>query len=123
MVSKATRHDGREIQNLLGRFSKKYFGLMDIEPSFEIKDQFVYVVSACEFLKVGVSNNVEARVASLQTASPFQLCVLRVYRGGYRLESLIHELLKDNCVRGEWFRVDVECIDMIVSKNGYERIS
>lgn len=54
-------------------------------------------------LKVGVSQDVAARIASLQTASPYELRFLGLIGRDATDESKHHEALRSEHVRGEWF--------------------
>jgi hypothetical protein len=66
----------------------------------------VYVVRAegTNAVKVGFSKDVKARVAALQTASPFLLVLLGYYIGFEEShERAVHALMPSRRARGEWF--------------------
>ena len=66
----------------------------------------VYFIQAGENgpVKVGYAVCVESRLATLQTAHPQKLIVLRVMeRAGIHEEKRLHKLYKKRKIRGEWF--------------------
>ncbi len=65
----------------------------------------VYVIQAGDdgAFKIGVSNDVAARVATLQTASPHELRFLGLIGADATDEAAHHEALQTQRVRGEWF--------------------
>ena len=59
-------------------------------------------------IKIGVSNNVNNRLDSLQTGNPRKLTLMasikcRSINDAYRLEKKLHKKFKPHRVRGEWF--------------------
>lgn len=54
--------------------------------------------------KIGVAWNVRSRLSALQSACPERLLLICRVPGGELAEAYFHEVLKDECVRGEWFR-------------------
>ena len=83
---------------------------------------FVYAIQmSCSigFIKIGISNDVKRRLASMQTSNPYSLKVIRQW-GPFdsiyakRLEQRLHLAFEEVCSRGEWFGVDVEDISMHV---------
>lgn len=70
----------------------------------------IYVVQSGEGprrpFKVGHSDNVEQRVAQLQTANPDELFLLAQFPGGIAQEARLHEVLEPLLLRGEWYRGD-----------------
>jgi hypothetical protein len=70
-------------------------------------------------VKVGYSNNIEERIARLQTAQQVDLSADMLYRtSDYRkLEAALHTLLKQKGkhLRGEWFEIEVgeDCFALI----------
>lgn len=77
-------------------------------------DVFVYVIALRDGqeikgpIKVGISSNPRARVASLQTACPFDLVLVREFRFPNReialqFEDAFHTTQAKHRTRGEWF--------------------
>lgn len=82
----------------------------------------IYAIRCGDTVKIGISWDVQKRLAGLQTSSPFALELL-----GYTdnvnasLERLIHERLKVHRLKGEWFRLTPEVqeiVDLIVAGDG-----
>ena len=71
---------------------------------------YVYAITDGEFTKVGRSIDPERRLRQLQTASPRELRLEWTAPESDCHESLLHDRLADDRVRGEWFRVDVEAV-------------
>ena len=67
--------------------------------------QFLYLIKCQQFVKIGVANHVESRLAQLSTGNPFPLEVLAVY--GFDdaeiAERAIHQRFANSRKRGEWF--------------------
>jgi hypothetical protein len=66
----------------------------------------LYVVSCGELLKIGVTNDIDKRIKSLQTGNPFPI-VLEYIEERYKphkAETFLHRSFQDRCVSGEWFR-------------------
>lgn len=68
----------------------------------------VYCVECEGFYKIGVTSyGIRKRLQSIQTGNPFEVKILWVARtndiGKY--ERIIHNQLKDNHVRGEWYDI------------------
>ncbi len=76
-------------------------------------DWFVYIIQSGDRpkspIKIGVSSNVDKRVAELQTGNPYPLKVLasitcRSKSDAYGLENFIHKKLRKHRMKGEWFK-------------------
>lgn len=81
---------------------------------------WVYFVQAGEDgpIKVGYSNHVEGRLASLQTAHHAPLRVLLKVPGGLALEAALHAALAPHRLRGEWFRPAPEVLRLAAEMGG-----
>lgn len=79
----------------------------------------VYFVQmmACEEhggpIKIGIAQDVERRIANLQSCSPYRLKLVLEIGGGESRESLLHRQFEDLRMRGEWFRAEQALIDFI----------
>lgn len=71
---------------------------------------FVYFITARDqgICKIGYARNVEARRASLQTASPVKLTVEAVVPGARELEREFHDRFAASRLSGEWFTITDE---------------
>lgn len=76
----------------------------------------VYVigrVGGSNFSKIGISDNPENRLKSLQTGSPHRLFLafqleMRCRADAIEVESLAHELMDSARMNGEWFAISPE---------------
>lgn len=66
---------------------------------------YVYFIQSGEggAVKIGKANNPHMRLGHLQVGNPTELRFLAVTRGGEKLERLLHHVLYDDRIRGEWF--------------------
>lgn len=80
-----------------------------------MSDTFVYVIGSRykddAILKIGVSNDPEKRLKTLQTSNPFKLRLLLLSKrfnkaDAFKAEKMLHELMKDYRLNGEWFSFD-----------------
>jgi len=74
----------------------------------------VYFVQAAPGpIKIGVARVVSARVAELQTASPYALRVLLVIPGDQTLEHAFHSAVHHARMRSEWFHPAPELLKLV----------
>jgi len=82
-------------------------------------------------IKIGYTNkDVKERLSQLQTACPYELKLLWVTDGDQEDEQKMHESLKHENIRGEWFRPGKDVLaavrdsdnEYIVEMNNYENI-
>lgn len=69
-------------------------------------------------IKIGVTSNVKARVASLQTAHPEPLKVRLVVSGTQETERRFHRKFAALRMNGEWFRADPPLMRFIIAREG-----
>jgi hypothetical protein len=81
-------------------------------PAEPMTGSFLYVIRGDhQMVKIGVSTNPNARLASLRTASafPIDFSYIAVTPGiGFDIEAGAHEMLKSHRCSGEWFDVAPE---------------
>ena len=78
-------------------FNTKVYVILQELPSY-IKDDVI--------VKIGISNDVESRLKSLQTGSAYKLHLVDTFEAGVEAlkhESFIHDLYNDYRKMGEWF--------------------
>ena len=73
----------------------------------------VYFITDGRFTKIGKANDVLRRLKELQTATPYELEILRIFkcsneREAYNLEQFFHTSFQDKRVKGEWFEIPIE---------------
>ena len=95
---------------------------------------YLYLISAIPDgpIKVGVSNDVKRRMASLQASFPFKLLLIKKWNifgeSLFKVESIAHYKLSEHRVQGEWFNcssdVAINLIeDIIKNTNGGKDVS
>lgn len=81
-------------------------------PVSPASQDYVYVIAGEHGLtKVGVSNDPAARLATLQTGSPFRLRLVHMAAAGnyaYQIEQEAHSILENRRQNLEWFNVSPE---------------
>jgi len=77
----------------------------------------VYFITARELgtCKIGITNDVAARRASLQTASPAKLTVEATLQGSRKLEQEFHARFAKDRLNGEWFKITPE-LDAVIAE-------
>lgn len=67
--------------------------------------QYLYLIKCQQFYKIGITNDVESRLAQLSTGNPFELEVLAVYgfANAQAVENTMHQRFANTQQRGEWF--------------------
>lgn len=76
-------------------------------------DGYIYIVMQKGFegvFKIGVSSNPKRRVWDLDSANPFgvELIYKAYFKNVYNLEECIHDSFKENLLRKEWFKLNIE---------------
>ena len=104
------RTQWRETHPSTGWVNGVYAPLDDEEPwsmamPFESGASFVYFIHAPEVgrVKIGVTTDIEGRMASMQTGSPVRLRLVKLIRGDRNLEQRLHHLFDAKRIEGEWF--------------------
>ncbi|RLI72248.1 MAG: hypothetical protein DRP02_02220 [Candidatus Gerdarchaeota archaeon] len=66
----------------------------------------LYLIQCGEFVKIGVTDNLQKRIKTFQTGNPFPLKVLyaRDFHNAKRIERNLHRKYKKHRHRLEWFR-------------------
>ena len=79
----------------------------------------VYFIGGVDgFVKIGWSNNILQRMATLQTACPVKLRILAICLGGCRDEHAYHHRFRRLRAEGEWFRLGPAIEREIARLNG-----
>lgn len=121
-IIKRAKRDGWE-RDLSHRRAHRPEPVRLLEMDEMSKAGFVYVIymedSAKErFYKIGMASSFTARFGAHQCASPFNLCVACAYFvGNMRAEeSYLHAEFADNRIRGEWFRLSGDDLELIAKR-------
>ncbi len=65
-------------------------------------------------IKIGVSSCIGQRLADLQVSNPDKLSCLLTISGGTNVELMLHSVLRESRIRGEWFRRSIE-LDVFIA--------
>ena len=90
--------------------------LLDFEDIENEKEDYLYIVKSNGNFKIGYTKNIKSRMNDYKIH--FGLVeIVYVYKSFncYDLESVIHNLVKDKNIRGEWFDLDDSDILNIIS--------
>lgn len=92
--------------------------ILTLRADADSKRQGVYFVQQGEDgpIKIGFSDDVEHRLATLQTGSPYPLRLLLVIPGSQSKEASFHSKFADARLSGEWFRPVPELLSFIRGK-------
>lgn len=77
----------------------------------------VYLIQCNDLYKIGFSNQPKKRLEMLQIGSPYELRLIwedKVYNY-MQIEEGLHKKFENKRVRGEWFKLDKEDVDYILS--------
>ena len=70
---------------------------------------FLYFVKCNKYVKIGITNDVEKRIKTLQTGNAENLELIRLIEipdeDAYKIENAIHNRLKEYRVKNEWFEL------------------
>jgi predicted GIY-YIG superfamily endonuclease len=88
------------------------------KPQSDIKGGILYVIENLDrpgLYKIGITKDLNKRIAHLRTGTPDRLEVYHVIRTEYyaELERYLHRTLKAKNKRGEWFWLDDNDLDVI----------
>lgn len=71
-----------------------------------MKSTHLYVIRCGDYVKIGVTNDVDKRLKQLQTGNPSQL-VLEYVEARYKpekAEKWLHQVFQHKRINGEWFK-------------------
>lgn len=76
---------------------------------------FIYILQAGPYFKIGIAQNVDARIKQLATLPPFDLVLVHTIETEdmYSLESGLHSRFEAKRKNGEWFELDEEDVEWI----------
>lgn len=98
------------------RISKEHSRAMAINITKINKEKFpdgyLYVLQfgKNEIFKFGVSNNPDRRIKDIDSCSPVPIIEIGRYyfKNVYEMEEMVHDNVKYNLIRREWFKMSVE---------------
>lgn len=96
-------------------------GLISFEIYNTSKAGYVYLIRAegSDSIKIGRTTNIDDRLASLETSSPFSLTLVhhKWVENSYQLEAMLHSEFSERRIKREWFSLSDEEV-----KRAYEII-
>lgn len=81
---------------------------------------YFIICSITGLVKIGRADNIGQRLSTLQISSPGTLSILGFFRAPSSFENFLHCLFSRSHVRGEWFKLSDDLLDLIedgVDKN------
>lgn len=127
--------DKLNVGNLESWVRSLEYQILDITPEREHKGGWVYFIQCGEYVKIGLSADVDARLKALQTSTPYPLALIKKFAvpDPAQAEARLHVYFEDRRHAGEWFAltpdeisevmdldsIDLEHIDQLVK---YKRI-
>lgn len=82
-------------------------------------DSYLYLlhIEELNLVKIGVSKNPHRRIKDIRSSLPFDTTILKIYKceDAYKLEEKIHNMLKSFYVKHEWFILNRQNIDNLIT--------
>ncbi len=74
---------------------------------------WVYLIHCQHYYKIGIANDVEARMIQLATGNPFEITLVSCYefKNASVVETSIHQRFSGSRKRGEWFELSEKDVD------------
>lgn len=80
---------------------------------------YLYLVESAGHVKIGITNDVNKRLSSIRTSTPFGVSLIQSWDLGeemvYKVEQHLHSLYSEYSVRLEWFKLSSAQIDEIIA--------
>ena len=76
-------------------------------------EQLVYFIEGANKIKIGIAEDPETRLETLQASSPVQLRILATCNGGIKREKELHKQFAHLRLHGEWFEGAAELTSYI----------
>lgn len=78
--------------------------------------EYLYLIQCNQYVKIGISNDVEYRLMHLQIGNPYPLALLEKFEfaNAFVVEGILHKRFAHAWVRGEWFQLtEVEIKELV----------
>ena len=70
----------------------------------------VYLLQCNEFVKIGRTGNMIARLQNYKSSNPMQMYIIGLISGGAKEEKALQKMFDHLWVKGEWFKYDQEIV-------------
>ena len=69
---------------------------------------YIYIIKCNEFYKIGIANDLDSRISSLQTGNPYilEIYFAKKHRLAEQLEKYLHNHFIKKQISGEWFKLN-----------------
>lgn len=121
------RHGGAGLNKLSIWLRKdmfqKWVHIIEIKNSTNKKNNngliyFIHMENNMKVFKIGYTTDLKRRLEALQVAHPYSLHVYATIENvSKKQETELHHLFKKNHVRGEWFAITPDIIDLVCKNN------
>ena len=98
------------------RARREVQSLIEFEDIEQLKEDYLYIIKSNDKFKIGYTKDIKSRMNDYKIH--FGLVeIVYIYKSFncFKLESIIHNLVKDKNIRGEWFDLDDKDILDIIS--------
>lgn len=87
----------------------------------DLRPDFVYLMKAGEFYKIGVSKTPKKRVTRMQTGCPRKIKIIYEFevQDAYKMEFELHRLYQSKRTHGEWF-IDIDEDEFLRAVESYD---
>ena len=102
---------------------QKWVHIIEIKNSTNKKNNngliyFIHMENNMKVFKIGYTTDLKRRLEALQVAHPYSLHVYATIENvSKKQETELHHLFKKNHVRGEWFAITPDIIDLVCKNN------
>jgi len=105
-----TKRNGKKIAKKLRLKAKRLKRLYEYIERKDKKKKDIYIITFDEIhYKIGVTDNIENRLKSIQTGSPYRLKI-KILVGvnfAFEVENFLHLYFHHQNTHGEWYKLDV----------------
>lgn len=84
---------------------------------------YVYLLRAFKWYKIGRTRKLTSRVKALRTEPPFEIELIHLIEcdNSWRAEKILHGIFSEKRVKGEWFALDAEDVELICGVDAFSK--
>lgn len=112
--------------NLVKDYDTLLVEAVKLNYSHNKQTEYLYLISAGEFVKIGVAETPNNRLKEISVGCPYKPEIKAVKRLGklcYLVERYLHIKYEKQCTNGEWFRLNTKDIEYIINTSSEELIT